>query len=208
MPTEAETHEERGGEGGRASRKDPEGGPQESLVEKYVARLKNRPFVAVLIVLGLSVIAIAQFTGAMQKLLGLLPSRKAQLPDLVIYKVDLENSKVHIANRGKTPVSTDKLLLAWSEGPYKKPEWNYATNVGHAEYIAHRQIEPGEGVPVTIEMLSEADEDTEFMIDAGEMVEESDEVNNCVNAAAEIVPCRRSLGRELRDMLMEGDGPE
>ena len=182
-------------------------GSQRSLVERHVARLKNHPFVAVLIVLGLSVIAIAQFTGAVQELLSLLPSREQQLPDLVIYKVDSKNSKVHIANRGKKAVSTDKLYLAWSQGPYEKPEWNNSIKVGYAKYIDHRQIEPGESLPVTIESLSDADEDTEFMIDAGEMIEESDESNNCVNTAAEIVPCRRSLSRELRETLMEGDDP-
>jgi hypothetical protein len=176
---------------------------RQSLVEKYIARVKNHPFVALLIVIGISVIAIAQFTDAVQKLLDLIPADEEKLPDLIIYKVDLENSKIHITNRGEKPAPTDKLYLAWSEGWYQKPEWNNSIVVGQLKYVDYRLILPGESLPIVVKGLENADKATEFMIDAGEMIEESDESNNSVNTDGEVVPSRRSLKDDILEMTFD-----
>lgn len=48
-------------------------GQRPSLVDRFLARLKNNPVVAVLILLGLGVISLASFTDALTKLLSALP---------------------------------------------------------------------------------------------------------------------------------------
>lgn len=168
------------GEGGSGSR-----------VDAYLGKLKNQPAVAVAIVVGIAIIAVAQFTGALHQLFAFLPSRSSA--DLTICKVDLENSRVDICNLGTERAPTDDLHLSWSEGWYSKPHWNNSTRVGALRYVANTAIEPATKLPLRITQLQSADEGTEFMIDSSNVVEESDESNNCVDTAAVVIPCRFAL---------------
>jgi hypothetical protein len=162
-----------------------------SKVDAYLGRLKNQPAVAVAIVVGIAVIAFAQFTGALHQLFALLPSESQA--DLTICKVDLENSRVDICNLGTERARTDELLLSWSESWYRKPHWNNSALVGALPYVADTAIEPATKLPLRIAQLQKADEGTEFMIDASNVVKESDESNNCVDTAAVVIPCRFAL---------------
>jgi len=175
-----------------ATRNDSGEALQKSLVDRYLAWLKNRPLVAVLIVFGVSVIALSQFTDAIQKIFALLPSYESQLPDLTICKVDVENTRIDICNLGKRDAPTERLYLAWSEGWYRKPEWNHSVLVGALPYIDNRQVPPGTKLPVRIVGLDKTDEGTEFMIDATEAIKERDESNNCVSIGGNVIPCRFS----------------
>lgn len=166
---------------------------QKSLTDRYLSWLKNRPLVAGLIVLGVSVIALSQFTDALQKILALLPSYESELPDLTICNVDLENAKIDICNIGKSDAPTDRLHFAWSEGWYRKPEWNNSVLVGSLPYIEDRLIPPDTKLPAfRIARLNSIDEGIEFMIDATEAIKESDESNNCVTIDSSVIPCRFS----------------
>lgn len=165
------------GEGGSGNR-----------VDAYLGKLRNQPAVAVAIVVGIAVIAVAQFTGALHELFELLPSKSSA--DLTICKVDLENSRVDICNLGTERALTDELVLSWSESWYSKPHWNNSARVGALRYVENTAILPGTKLPLRITQLHYADQGTEFMIDASNVVRESDESNNCVDTAAVVIPCR------------------
>ena len=173
----------------RATHKD---GTSRNRIDAYIGRLKENPLIAILIVIGISVIAVAQFTDAVQKLSNLLPSSEEQLPDLTVCKVDMANSRIDVCNFGRVPAPTNRLYLAWSEGWYRKPHWNNSVLVGALPYVENQSIQPGTKLPVRILQVDEADEGTEFMIDAAGAIEELDEGNNCVDMAGKVIPCRFS----------------
>jgi hypothetical protein len=164
--------------------------PGENLTDKYLKRLKNRPLIAILIVIGISVIALSQFTDALQKLFTLLPSHEEHLPDLTICNVDIENARIDICNSGQTEAPTKNLYLAWSEGWYRKPEWNNSVLIGALPFIENRMIPQDTKLPVGIGRLDSTDQGTEFMIDATNAIKEKDETNNCVNIQGEVITCR------------------
>ena len=170
---------------------------QKSRIDKYLTQLKSHPLVAILVVIGLSVIGLAQFTDALQKLAVFWPDEK--LPDLIICDVDMANSRVDICNQGNKSAPTEGLYFAWSEGWYTKPEWNNDILLGALQYVANQEIPAGKKLRVRIEGLSKVDSGTEFMIDASEAVKESDERNNCVAIGGKVISCRFSGIKSEKD---------
>jgi hypothetical protein len=163
------------------------------LVEKYISWIKSRPFIALVVVIGIVIIAAAEFTDSTKNLISFWRSLKnemVELPDLKIMKIDAENNKVHIWNAGNKSVSTEKMELCWSEGWYKKPEWNNCVKISSAQYIGVRTLKPGNQISVVIPMLHNADEKTELMIDPTNLIREKNEQNNCSDIQGNEIPCR------------------
>ena len=160
------------------------------LVDAWLARLRNYPAVAVLVIAAIAVGGVAQFTTALGKIAEILPWFEPARADLRICEIDLENRQIDICNDGDAAAPTEMLHLAFSESWYIKPGWNNVVLIGYRKYIEDREIPPRTKLAVQVPELERADPGTEFMIDAHDRVRERDETNNCVKTDGRPVTCR------------------
>ena len=112
-------------------------------------------------------------------------SPSVSLPDLFICQVDVAGSTVTVCNIGTAPMPANNFHIAWSESWYTKPGWNNVSIKNHPDPVSI----PIDGQMVLV--LRAFDRGTEFMVDSGNVIEESNEINNCVNTSLNIIPCRQ-----------------
>jgi hypothetical protein len=166
-------------------------------VDRWISAIQNHPLIAVLIVVGVIVIALGNFVDGVRKL---LPDfrRADSRPDLTVCAIDLANSRVEICNRGNAPAPTEGVILAWSEGWYTKPGYNRMMNIGLLTHPSVSEpIRPHRMLPLVIKEIAQLDSSTQFMIDALQTLDESNEDNNCLDGHNRVVTCRSHQTKKM-----------
>ena len=95
-------------------------------------------------------------------------------------EVDIPGSTVTICNTGPVPVSVN-FHIGWSTGEYKAPAWDK-----NQFFRGPLVIHPDAREELIMHGLSE---DASLMVDSNDRIGESNEENNCVDAAAKFIAC-------------------
>lgn len=114
-------------------------GQRPSLVDRFLARLKNNPVVAVLILLGLGVISLASFTDALTKLLSALPEIRHTVVTGEWQSEVLKDRRTDLAYTYSFSFKSDGGLLYGTVRravPYCEEHKNYGVCGGHGRTIA------------------------------------------------------------------------